>query len=101
MAPFYSDEDVVVGGYSKGLTPLIIRMTTIAVVVGSFFQSSNSSIATIVTLVLATVLFEIAGKLTEFLGKILKERECPRCTLSGRQVLQAYLVRRLRNRDNI
>ncbi|KJA24079.1 hypothetical protein HYPSUDRAFT_200889 [Hypholoma sublateritium FD-334 SS-4] len=71
MPPFYYDEDVV-GGYSKGLTPLIIRITTIAVVVGSFFQSSNSSIVTIATLVLAAVLFEVAEKITHFLDKSYK-----------------------------
>ncbi len=68
MAPFYYDEDYA-GGYSKGLTPLMIRMSTIAVVVASFFQSSNSSVYTIATLVLAAVLFEIAAETNSVLGQ--------------------------------
>ena len=100
MAPFYYDENYS-DGYSKGLTPLIIRMSTIAVVVASFFQSGNSSVETITTLVLAVVLFEVATKLTQFSGKVLKQSEYSRHALSGRQVLQVYFVRRICYRHHI
>ncbi|KAF9481199.1 P-loop containing nucleoside triphosphate hydrolase protein [Pholiota conissans] len=74
MPPFSSSYDDPPMGFTNGMTRLIMQITMIGIVAGSFFQSGESIFATAIKLLFVGILYDVAQQTIDLVTRTLQAR---------------------------